>query len=573
MEWNSSHFERLSCSDSSCDIDVGLWMKHGLIPWFIDDDAKVVTSAQLLRLRVLCTHPFSWNELPPVPDMLFVPTIACGLGPRSCLVEGDSGSAVLGADPTLLQLLPVWASIPSPQRTPLAGWELADLAKVRLYTVDANLWNEYQKAMERITSLRNSRTGTFSRSAYYMGSKSSLAPQLCEIAHAFAGPDTCMVDLMCGSGAMSGAFARNWRTVASDAQTFSRLLARVQGGGMTHSVAVDAANAVLTKARGRFEGMSDSLRERVHIEDEFMHSELTASTLDSLVQWLRESDSVWQASQVNQLHSSDASRDRYTLFLSLYGNLFFGLRQAYEIDCLRYGIDQIDDPMTKEWALGALICAVSACAFSYGGHFAQPKLDLASTEKIHSNAAEMLQQRTLSVSHEFYVRFVSLADESASIRNVVETVDGPWEKAISGVAGRTRGQKVCVYLDPPYTRDEYSRYYHVLETLALYDCKQVTGKARIPARGSANRFASIFNSRLPGVIEEHIGMIISACLAQGWSCLWSYSDTGLASIDGVLQRVTVQPRQVELFAMNHTYKAQGKRGAKKVVEHAIYLSP
>ena len=29
--------------------------------------------------------------------------------------------------------------------------------------------------------------------------------------------------------------------------------------------------------------------------------------------------------------------------------------------------------------------------------------------------------------------------------------------------------KEFVYADPPYTRDHYSRFYHVLETLALRD--------------------------------------------------------------------------------------------------------
>lgn len=570
MEWLNAYLKSFSAADYGVDEDVGTWIKHGLLPYFRAGESHVASISQLHRMQLLSAQPFSWDSLPAVPDLLFSPSVACTLGPRSCVVEGDLSKATIGEDPVLLQLLPIWASAASTEQTRLPSWEQIDFPGLRLYTLDSGLWGKYQEAAERAKVLSSARAGTFARSAYYMGSKAALAPQLCEIVHAFETPSTCLVDLMCGSGAMSGAFARNWRTIASDAQTFSRLLARVQGGGMTRHAATGAANTVLARARIKFEQMPESLRNQIRIEDEFIHSELTSSKLSDLVQWLRDSDTEWQ--QVGSPSGRSSKwHDRYTLFSSLYANLFFGFRQAYEIDCLRYGVDSLEDPVIKEWALGALICATSACAFSYGGHFAQPKLDISSDEKILSVAAEMLQQRALSVSHEFYVRFISLAEESASVPNAIETVVGPWEKALSQIESRTQGQKVCAYIDPPYTRDEYSRYYHVLETLTHYDCPPVTGKARIPARGSANRFASAFNSRLPEAVERHIALILTACLDRGWSCMWSYSDSGLASIRGVLQKLGAKPGDIEIFGMEHMYKAQGKRGAKKVLEHAIYL--
>ena len=35
-----------------------------------------------------------------------------------------------------------------------------------------------------------------------------------------------------------------------------------------------------------------------------------------------------------------------------------------------------------------------------------------------------------------------------------------------------------VYADPPYTRDHYSRYYHLLDTLLLYDYPDPVGKGQ-----------------------------------------------------------------------------------------------
>ena len=39
-------------------------------------------------------------------------------------------------------------------------------------------------------------------------------------------------------------------------------------------------------------------------------------------------------------------------------------------------------------------------------------------------------------------------------------------------------RSLVIYADPPYSRAQYSRYYHVLETLVLYDYPGVTGKGR-----------------------------------------------------------------------------------------------
>jgi adenine-specific DNA-methyltransferase len=48
-----------------------------------------------------------------------------------------------------------------------------------------------------------------------------------------------------------------------------------------------------------------------------------------------------------------------------------------------------------------------------------------------------------------------------------------------------------VYADPPYTRDQYSRYYHVYETLYKYDYPSIQGIGRTPSR----RFQTVFSQK------------------------------------------------------------------------------
>lgn len=41
-----------------------------------------------------------------------------------------------------------------------------------------------------------------------------------------------------------------------------------------------------------------------------------------------------------------------------------------------------------------------------------------------------------------------------------------------------RKKPSVIYADPPYTADHYSRYYHLLETLILYDYPDISGKGQ-----------------------------------------------------------------------------------------------
>jgi adenine-specific DNA-methyltransferase len=166
-----------------------------------------------------------------------------------------------------------------------------------------------------------------------------------------------------------------------------------------------------------------------------------------------------------------------------------------------------------------------------------------------------------------------LGDESARTTWPIEVVRGPWDAALAQVKNYVAHVPVCVYLDPPYTRDEYSRYYHVLETLVRYKYPVVSGKASIPKRSEGGRFASPFFTRNKAAVEHLLATIINYCLERGWHCLWSYSNSGMASLDEVLRQTENIASKVEMFSIDHVHKAQGRQKAKPVKEHCILISP
>ncbi|WP_177325206.1 DNA adenine methylase [Pseudomonas umsongensis] len=546
-------------------------------------DSFVYSSAQFDRVEMLGRQAELRPYINPHPSSLFPSTEELLLGEGTVISDGLAESEVNAeGEEILLQLLPYW--IESEQRSDLGSkltnaWGQELLGSYDINSRFPSLLERIRTAKNRTSSLLNSRATQFSRSAHYMGSKAFFAPYLSEIMHTLLSPDTVVIDLMCGSGAASGYFSHEWRTLASDAQEFSRLLAKVQGGGFDGERALKIADEVLVSARSHYESLPEYIKENIDVESDFLASELSPLVKGGLYKWISEYSRINNAKiQTEQVfydlvaeRQADNGTAPYLLFSAYYANLFFGVRQSAEIDSLRYAIDQLANKEDRSWALGALLCATSSCAYSYGGHFAQPKYDGVDEARLNLLASDLVVCRGLSVSHEFFVRLTSLGEESSKTRYGVESISGPWEIAVKEAENILIGKSVCVYLDPPYTRDEYSRYYHILETLVRYDYPKVQDKASMPKRGDAGRFASAFATRNTGLIEDLIVKIIEVSLSKGWSCLWSYSSVGVASVENILDRISIGGRKVDVFGMDHSYKGQGKHKAKAVREYAILI--
>jgi hypothetical protein len=249
--------------------------------------------------------------------------------------------------------------------------------------------------------------------------------------------------------------------------------------------------------------------------------------------------------------------------------VFFGIRQCIEIDSLRAGVEHLGEPV-KSWALGALIASVSATATTYGAHFAQPLIG--TPEKLSAaNISRTVEQRVLSVAHEFSSRLLSLAAESERGAHQVALVPGDWRQAIASAREIVEERACMVYLDPPYRREEYSRYYHVLETLVRYDYPSVQGQGLMPAKG-AERFRSPFFTRSERKRAVLLVEIIGTILAQGWGCAWSYASNADGSVPDVLRSVASEHRvEISSFVTGHRHRAHGGGKGRSVEEYLIVI--
>jgi adenine-specific DNA-methyltransferase len=170
-------------------------------------------------------------------------------------------------------------------------------------------------------------------------------------------------------------------------------------------------------------------------------------------------------------------RKHYALFTQQYGATYFGLSQCMQLDSIRYAVDQVapaedqDCRGARLWMLASLGGAMLRTANSTG-HFAQyltPRLE---------NFCRVLPKRRRSLTRAYF-------DE---LRSTKPAGDARWRAANKVYKSdacklledlkKSKERPAIIYADPPYTSDQYSRFYHLLETMIYYDYPKATGKGR-----------------------------------------------------------------------------------------------
>ncbi|WP_096356133.1 class I SAM-dependent methyltransferase [Mucilaginibacter gotjawali] len=439
-------------------------------------------------------------------------------------------------------------------------------AKLKLLFEQANVDN---------LSIESARATIFANSASYMGSKKSLRHFLFAAIKSLVPSSYVALDLMCGAGAVSSILAMRYPTWVSDAMSFSRILAVVQGSGFSTAKAELVLEKLrpyiiqnLLEAEKWYEpaliAEDDAFHRRIGPDNKLAYSEFCR-------QYAFDNPDYQEHYRVKQSQGQDVP---FELFAIAYSNIFFGVKQSLQIDSLRYAIEQLQDPGERIWALGAMIATVSAVGNTYAGHFAQPKYkDAASLSD--NEFIRLVEQRSLSVLSEFEARLRAFAHESQSKQlSLIQPIDGPWPKAVAGFVKKFKTQNKFVYIDAPYTRDEYSRYYHVLETLVDYKYYNLTGLGRIPDKKSGARFRSNFFTRDVGKLKREFLGMFTVLLENDCSCGWSYSNSAAADCLEIIYEVVARTQcSVESFEIPYEYKGQGGRAPKQIKEYYIHFSP
>jgi len=126
-----------------------------------------------------------------------------------------------------------------------------------------------------------------------------------------------------------------------------------------------------------------------------------------------------------------------------------------------------------------------------------------------------------------------------------------------------------IYADPPYTEDQYSRYYHVYETLYLYDYPESTGIGRY----RSDRFRTEFS--LASSVRAAFEQLFSGISRAEVPLVLSYPSNGLLAKKGtqpdelLSDYFTVQ--QVIEARLEHSTMGASKGASKKTALERIYV--
>lgn len=149
-----------------------------------------------------------------------------------------------------------------------------------------------------------------------------------------------------------------------------------------------------------------------------------------------------------------------------YSSYYFSPLQSLWLDALRASLPEADD--LRNVALAALIQSASRCAAS-PGHTAQP---FKPNETAGPFLIEAWQRDLPGIVR---ARIDDIAPRRAGRKGKAYCIDA------SELAETVRDGDL-VFLDPPYSGVHYSRFYHVLESVARGEVGDVSGTGRYPDR-------------------------------------------------------------------------------------------
>lgn len=386
------------------------------------------------------------------------------------------------------------------------------------------------------------------RPVQYLGCKLRVLDAIISLAREVALPEGGAIDLFSGSTVVSQAFAASgFRTTSVDAQAYSRVFAQALLG-IDRSIGREVdTNALLREA----ESLTSRDSQWIAIaQQEFeLIERASATALRALEARLPLS---WRQGRLEA--------DVDAPLTSFYAGSYFGVRQALQLDAIGSAIASPNlglDAWQRATAKTALMHAASHVVHSAGKHFAQPLKMRTGNATFHDR--RFLADRAIDVSKVF-------REACAKIASIAPQRDGG-HKAVTASAeqfvAKDDGASKLYYLDPPYTAQQYSRFYHVLETIATETLPRLpTGYPPTTGLYPADRYKSAFSSRrgagkaLSTVLSRLASLKATAIISYSVSARGSDGNARMISLDELLAACRQQfgRGHVEVVEFAHRYR-------------------
>jgi adenine-specific DNA-methyltransferase len=402
----------------------------------------------------------------------------------------------------------------------------------------------------------------------YMGAKHNLAPVVAEIISGLP-PGPCL-DLFAGMCSVAGALSATGRSAwCNDIQRYAALVSRALVTSTESPISgLQASEALLCAFKRNSSRLGKRFRGRLKDESIALQRESYLAYNELAHDWRHAGNDSKIASEVISLMRSPKAFP-YRLITLTYSHGYFGLRQAIDLDSIKYAIDgahrsrRITFSQTQQCMAALIQTASKIC--SAPGHFAQ-----------------YLTVKNRSTYD--YIRRMRRRDAWEVFRSSLDTISpygtSQWRaqnRTFCRDAIRLLGELPnightprIVYADPPYSEAQYSRYYHVLESLVRYDYPTVTGKGRY----REGRFTTPFS--LASGVSQAFAKLSARSAKMGADLVISYPSNGFLFQHGGDLASILRERysKLDVVKINHTHSTLGGRHGpmNSNVEEMIFVA-
>lgn len=370
----------------------------------------------------------------------------------------------------------------------------------------------------------------------YMGSKSKIIDFIINGINEVRRDGQPILDLFTGSASLAGAIGRQATVLSNDIQAYSGILADAYTIAWRNSK-TPTAEEILKEAEREI---------NLHQSDiiDYLIDYSLCNSLDSF-----NKAEVKQRELINFSFSH-----KYHLFLKNYSGTWWSAKQCMWIDAIRKVAEDHNANSAYPLIMSSLMYAM-AYSSQGTGHYAQYR-----DAKTPSSMKDILIYRSRDLAAYF----------SRKYKEVLSTLDISEPKTASRStsqdfkASLTGFKNGVVYADPPYCFVHYSRFYHALETLVLYDFPELQIKSEkiVKGRYRVNRHQSPFSisSKVPGAFKD----LFSGVQNGNSNLVLSYSNTGMISLTQLadLANEIFIGRKIELLSTDHQHMTLGRQGIR-----------
>lgn len=398
----------------------------------------------------------------------------------------------------------------------------------------------------------------------YLGSKSRISNWILDqIEFAFPTVKN-FVDLFAGTGSVSiCASNRGYRLYANDIQPYSSTVLK----------------ALFQSSRGDLKEVSDNIQ-NLKSDDHLLscgRKDAKNLLIEERRQFALSKMADWQWEQYKAFCDSTPlvkgsleeiqklrENSSWCLFTKYYSNTYFGVEQCLQLDTIREYAEGLSTD-ARDQVLAATITAMTY-GMSSTTHLAQY---LKPTSKIRSK--NLIQRRKYDFFEEIAIRLRKLSSFELPMYEV-----GVFQSDYKSVLDNIFiNNDSVVYVDPPYFKEHYSRYYHVLDTFLLYDYPTLTYNSRISSTsiGRYREDRKISDFGLKGSVLRAFETLFQIVKQKKAKLAVSYANTSLVKEEQLLSLASQVGLNCDVKEIRLMHSGQGQPRNKTVTEFLFLMEP